>query len=65
LINNEFKINLKYLYITLLLITIPIIYYSNPINTLISIVGITMGIISTHALLIDNQPETSFNEGVV
>lgn len=58
-------LNKTYLYLALLGTTLPIIIYSGPISTLLSLGSISGAIIVTHGLLIDNLPETSFNESVV
>ncbi len=63
--NVNIHLNKTYLYLGLIILTTPVIFYSSPISTLISLSSISGGIIITHGLLIDNLPETSFNESVV
>jgi hypothetical protein len=58
-------VNKNYLYIALLGSTVPVILFSSPLSTLMSLVSITAAIVVTHASLIDSQSETSFNESPV
>ncbi|CDR43175.1 CYFA0S11e01090g1_1 [Cyberlindnera fabianii] len=63
---NNISVDKKYLYGALLLITVPVVLFSSPLATVLSIATISALLVAIHASLLDNtHTETSFNEEIV
>lgn len=62
---HHVNLNKNYSYLGLLCFILPVILYSSPFSTLLSVVSISASIILAHSSIMDTQIETSFNEETV
>lgn len=63
--SQSLHINKNYVYVALLGSTVPVILFSSPLSTLLSLGSISAGLVVAHASVLDTQSETSFNESPV
>ncbi|KAH3682854.1 hypothetical protein WICPIJ_006193 [Wickerhamomyces pijperi] len=62
---QQIQVNKNYIYLGLFCLTLPVILYSSPFSTLLSLVSISASVVLLHASVMDTQGETSFNEYAV